>query len=165
MWPLGLVLPMVTADVARREPLHPVAEIAVFSRPEDEVEVIGQQAIGQQPHVAGVGFLAKKLDELGIVAGLVEDLGPGISAVENVVTKASGRCSGGSWHVFDSLSIVAAVIQETGGQIHPENTTMPHAASRKSRMSPGKMRRTRQNEGQATAKPAAVVTIFARFRP
>ena len=91
---------MVTADVARREPLHPVAEIAVFSRPEDQVEVIGQQAIGQQPHLAGFGFLVKKFHELGIVAGLVEDLAPGISAVENVVTKASGRCSGGSRHRF-----------------------------------------------------------------
>ena len=93
-----LIVAMVAADVARREPLHPVAEIAVFSRPEDHVEVIGQQAIGQQPHLVGIGCLAKQFDELGIIAGLVEDFGPGISAVENVITKAAGRCPGGSWH-------------------------------------------------------------------
>ena len=53
---------MVAADVGRREPLHPAAEVAVFSRPEDQVEVIGQQAVGQQPHVVGFDFLEKQFD-------------------------------------------------------------------------------------------------------
>jgi hypothetical protein len=98
--PAGLMESMVPADVARREPLHPVAEVAVFSRPEDEVEMVGHEAIGQQPHVASFGFLVEKLHEVGIVAGVVENFGTGISAVKNVVAKASGRCSGGSRHAL-----------------------------------------------------------------
>jgi len=53
------------------------------------VEVIGQEAIGQQSYTASIDSLLEKLHELGVVAGIVEDLDPSISSVENVVTKAS----------------------------------------------------------------------------
>jgi len=52
---------MVAAYVGGREPLHPAAQIAGLVRPENQVEVIGHQAVTEKP---SPGPLLGLLDDL-----------------------------------------------------------------------------------------------------
>ena len=45
-----LVMAVVMADVRRHQPLHPATEISILAWPQQQMKVIGQQAIPQQPH-------------------------------------------------------------------------------------------------------------------
>src|SRR6266404_7572629 len=60
--------------------------------------MIGHQAIGQdaQRH-AGAG-LAQQADEGVVIALVVEDLGPAVAAVDDVVTVAAHGGTGSAWH-------------------------------------------------------------------
>lgn len=45
----GLLVAMVTADMGSQQPLHPAAEVTIGMRPDGQMEVIGHQAIGEDP--------------------------------------------------------------------------------------------------------------------
>ena len=66
-------------------------EVAILAGPQQQVEVVGHQAVGQQSHVeAGDGLLQDPL-ERGIVVIIVEDSQSGISPVQGMVDQAAFR--------------------------------------------------------------------------
>jgi hypothetical protein len=42
---------MPALGVSQSQPAHEEGQVSIVARPEQEVEVVGQQAVGQQPHV------------------------------------------------------------------------------------------------------------------
>jgi hypothetical protein len=57
----------ISPHVSREQPLHPLAQITIAKRPEDEVEMIGQKTIGQNPHrpqLTGIAHGGQKVVEI-----------------------------------------------------------------------------------------------------
>ena len=89
---------METPRVRRQEPLHPSPEVALSQGSDDQVEMIGHDAITQDIQRQTDASVGHRLDEGVVVLGLVEDRFPPIPTVQYVVTKASDRGPCGSWH-------------------------------------------------------------------
>jgi hypothetical protein len=45
-----MIVAQVTTNMSRHQPMHPAAEIPVAMWPENEMEVVWHQAIGDDPH-------------------------------------------------------------------------------------------------------------------
>jgi hypothetical protein len=73
--------------------------VAVAARQEDEVEVAGHQAVGEQADAGEQGqSLGEHFDERGVVAGVFEHRRAGVAAVEHVEHDAAGGGTGGAGH-------------------------------------------------------------------
>jgi hypothetical protein len=59
----GVVVPLVTADIGSEHPVHPAAQVAVAQRPERQMEMIGHQAVSQDPHRMPQIRLGQQSDE------------------------------------------------------------------------------------------------------
>lgn len=81
------IMPEIAPNVRRHQPLHPPREVAVAVGPQDEVEVVGHQAVGEQSHGQPQTRLADDAEEGLVVLRLVEDLGAGVAAIQDVVAK------------------------------------------------------------------------------
>src|SRR5437660_4031818 len=75
-----------------------VAQIAAALGPSGEVKVVGQQAIGEEAHGHAGASVTDEIDEVEIIALVMEDLSAGVAAVEDVVAEAANRSSGRTWH-------------------------------------------------------------------
>jgi hypothetical protein len=89
----AVVVPMVAADVRRHQPLHPTAQITIFVRPEQKVEMVVQQAVPDQSHANFVVCLPHQIDEGKKIFRLVKNVIAGIPTVQNVIQKPTLRCS------------------------------------------------------------------------
>src|SRR5947209_2952590 len=69
----GMVVLMITADMSGEQPHHVSAEFAVVAWPESQVEMVRQQAPGQQAHVEAFSRLAQPFDKGVEVAILVKN--------------------------------------------------------------------------------------------
>lgn len=85
-----------TADVRRRQPLHPVRQVAVLVRAQHEMEVVGHEAIGQHAHRPTLAC-GDRGEEGGVVVGLVEDLGTAVAAIQDAVAEVADRGAGDTW--------------------------------------------------------------------
>jgi hypothetical protein len=94
----AVVVLVVAADVGGQQPHHVVAQVAVGARPEDQVEVIRQQAVGEEADRGALAGLAQQVDEGGEVAVLVEEGAAAVAPVEDVVTVAALGSAGVAWH-------------------------------------------------------------------
>jgi hypothetical protein len=45
-----VVVTQITTDMSRHQPVHPTTEVAIAMWPENEMEVVGHQAVGDDPH-------------------------------------------------------------------------------------------------------------------
>lgn len=100
------VMTMVAADVAGEQPLHPAAQVAVVTRPKHQVEVIVQQAKGEDAHRQPLVRQGDRLDECRKVAVFVKHVAPRIAAVQNVVSDAAYGSSRSSWHASQDNTII-----------------------------------------------------------
>ena len=76
---------------------------AVVFGPHGEVEVVGHQTNREHGHGdldAGVG---NGLEEGKIIAGLVKDVGTGITTIDHVIAGTANRSSCSAWHNASSL--------------------------------------------------------------
>ena len=89
---------MITPDMGRLNPLHPAAHVAVISGPEDQMKVVGHQAIGEDPHGAAILGCVKQLDKRVEVGRFVEHLLPSVATVQNVVAVAGRSGTKGARH-------------------------------------------------------------------
>jgi hypothetical protein len=81
----GMVMAVIAADVGVHQPGHPGAQVAVADRPEDQVEMVGHQAVGQDAHrPSPAGFLDQP-GEGGVVGRLVDDLRACVAAIEDTI--------------------------------------------------------------------------------
>ena len=98
------VAPAIAVHVGGQQPLHPGVQVVRAARPEDEVEVVGHRTKADEPQGhAGTGQ-AEQPHEAVVVVGIVEDLRPAVTAVEDVVAVATDRGSRSPGHA----AIIAA---------------------------------------------------------
>jgi hypothetical protein len=91
---------MSALGVGHGQPAHEGGEVAVLAGPQQQMEVVGHEAVGQQSHVeAGDGLLQDPL-ERGIVVIIVEESRSRISPVEGMVDQAAFGGTSRSWHIL-----------------------------------------------------------------
>ncbi len=81
----GAMTPQVATHVRGHQPVHPAAQFAVLAGPEGKVEVVGHEAVGQDAHRGADTGLGHHIEEGVIIVGLVENRGPCVSPVKDVV--------------------------------------------------------------------------------
>src|SRR5438132_623558 len=96
---------MPALRMRHRQPAHPFRQVAVPARPDDQVPMIGQQTIRQEPHGQPVEGRAQDAFKGGIVFWLVEDSGPVNRSVEDMVDESTGSDTQAPWH---ALKLTAA---------------------------------------------------------
>ena len=92
------VVGVPTLGVCQGEPAHELGEFTILVRPEQDVEVVRHQAVGQQSHVVPCDGFGENTLKGDVVLVAVEDGQPGIGSVEGVVHEAALRCSSWSRH-------------------------------------------------------------------
>jgi hypothetical protein len=75
---------VVTVDVGGEQPHHVVAQFAVLTRRQGEMEMVGHQTKGKEVHGEAFAGVAQELDESGEVAILVEDGLAAVAPIEDV---------------------------------------------------------------------------------
>jgi hypothetical protein len=93
-----MIVLVVAADVRGEEPAHEVAELAVLTGPERQVEMVGHQAIGEQTDGHALAGFPDEREEGGVIAVLAEDPLAAIAPVEDVVAIAADGGARGAWH-------------------------------------------------------------------
>ncbi len=118
----AVVVRMPTHGMGQGQPVEEIREFAVLMRPENEVEVVGHEAVGQQAHRHLVLGLAQDTLEGGVVAVFVENGGTSHGAVEDVVDIAASSSTWPSWH--------AHTLQQPGtrGKIYESRPLFLHVA-------------------------------------
>jgi hypothetical protein len=82
-----VVMGVPPLGVGQGQPLHELAQVPIATGPEQEVEVIGHQAVSQQAHTEpGHGFGQDPFVR-GEIAVVVEDNESGVGSVQSVIDK------------------------------------------------------------------------------
>ena len=89
---------MVASHMGVERPMHPAAEVALFERPKDEVEMVGHQALRQEAHRDFDLGMGESFHEGVVVAVLKENALAIVASIENVVALVANRGSGGTGH-------------------------------------------------------------------
>ena len=80
---------MPALGVSQGQPLHELGEVTIAARPEQEVEMIGHQAIGQQPHGVPGQCFSQDPFECSEIAAVLKDGKPGVGTVKRVINKSA----------------------------------------------------------------------------
>ena len=76
--------------MGQRQPVAKVGKLTVVARPDDEVPVVGQQAVCQEPHARHMlQGLAENALECFVIAVFVEDSQAAIAPIEHVIDIAT----------------------------------------------------------------------------
>src|SRR5277367_3551181 len=94
----AVVVLMVATDMGRRQPHHVVAQVAITSRPEHEMEMIGHQAKCQQANIAALPGLGQEFDKSIKVALFAEDHTSIVTAIHDMVAVAARGVACSAWH-------------------------------------------------------------------
>jgi hypothetical protein len=92
--------------VGERQPAHEPRQVAVAVGPDQEVEVVGHQAIAEQAHPMQSHRFGQDAFEGQVVAIIVEDGEPGIGAVQGVVDQSAFCGAGWSSHASRLLEVL-----------------------------------------------------------
>ena len=79
---------VVATHVRSHQPLHPPTEVSVFIRPQQQVKMIGHQAVAGQPHRNSLVTFAHQCDESEKVVWFMEDIATPVPAIENVINES-----------------------------------------------------------------------------
>jgi hypothetical protein len=94
----AVIVLMITTHMRVLQPVHPGAEITIIFRQDDQMEVIGHQAIAKDRHGDFHAGMIDRLDKGMIIAILVKNLATTIAAIHHMVTNAANRGSRGPGH-------------------------------------------------------------------
>ena len=86
----GVAVEVLAPHVRRREAVHEGLQITVALRPEDEVPVAGHHAVGEDAHRDPFERASDNPFECVVVAGVLEDPGALVGAVEDVEDHVPG---------------------------------------------------------------------------
>jgi hypothetical protein len=75
--------------VSQGQPLHELGEVTIAARPEQEVEMIGHQAVGQQPHAIPGHCFSQDPFECSEIALVLKNGEPGVGPAERVINKSA----------------------------------------------------------------------------
>jgi hypothetical protein len=94
--PAAVVVPMIAADVAGEQSLHPTAEVAVAVRPEDEMEMVGHEAPAEDSHRQALASGLEQPQKGPEIFLLVKDFSARVAKVEHMIAPIGTDSSGGS---------------------------------------------------------------------
>src|SRR5438132_7809003 len=100
---------MPELGMGHRQPAHPFREVAVPARPYDQMPMIGQETIGQEPHGQPVEGGTQDALKGGIVFWLLKDPGAAHRSVEDMVDKPTGSNAQAPWHALKLTWLLALV--------------------------------------------------------
>ncbi len=96
--PGGVMMGMPALRMGDGDPAEHLGEFAILSRPEEEMPVIGHQAIGGDADLGlGLGF-GENLLERGVVSGLFKERQPSYATIQHVIGKISSSKAGAARH-------------------------------------------------------------------
>jgi len=96
--PPAVIVLVVPADVRHPDPPHQSPQRDVGPRPDDQMPVIGHQAVSQQSHWITLQPLDQHLLEGVVVALRVKQSQASVPPIEDMVDHPSFNGSSGSWH-------------------------------------------------------------------
>jgi hypothetical protein len=70
---------LVPTDMGRQQPVNPPADVPIVPGPKNQMEMVGHQAIGQDPHGLPKRCFGDRVEERLKVLVLVENLSAGIA--------------------------------------------------------------------------------------
>ena len=85
----GAVMGMPALSVSQGQPLHELGEVTVAAGPKQEVEMIGHQAVGQQPHGVPGHCFSQDRSNAAKSPVVLKDGEPGVGPVERVINKSA----------------------------------------------------------------------------
>ncbi len=94
----GMVMFLVPANMSRQQPVNPSAQVPVLPGPENQVEMVGHQAEGQDPHGTAECRFSHHVEERVKIPILMKNLRAGVAPVEDVKTVTTHGGSRGSRH-------------------------------------------------------------------
>jgi len=94
----AVVVGVPTHGMCQGQPMQEVRQVTVLVGPEDQMEMVGHEAEGQQTHGQLVLGLAQHAFKGGIVAIFMKNRGASHGAVEDVVDVAASGSTWSSWH-------------------------------------------------------------------
>jgi hypothetical protein len=97
----AVVVLVVATDVGGEQPAHVRAQIPVLLGPQDQMEMVGHQAIGHERHGGTFAGFMEKMEEGGVVAVFAKDGAAAIASVEDMVAVTSLRNAWVAWHEGD----------------------------------------------------------------
>lgn len=84
--------------VGHRQPTHEPREVSIGAGPENQMEVVGHDAVCQEPHGVARDRLAQDALEGEIIRRGVKNAGAGVGAVDRVVDDSTFLCSNMATH-------------------------------------------------------------------
>jgi len=75
--------------VGKSQPADKAGKLAVLLRPNNQMPVVGHNAIGKQPHLVAVNGRRQHAHEGVVVFGLLEDRHSSVGAVEHMVNQTA----------------------------------------------------------------------------
>jgi len=79
------VVLMIETNVGRQQPLHPLAEISVQVRPENQMKVIRHNTVAEHSHAnATTGFI-EPVNECPVITAFPKNPLPAIAPIDNVI--------------------------------------------------------------------------------
>ncbi len=114
----GVVMGVLSLGVSQGQPQHELGEVTIAARPEQEVEMIGHQAVRQQPHAIPGHCFSQDPFECSEIALVLKDGEPGVGPVERVINKSAPGSAQRSSHGI-----------QFGGQGLRMSTTVPDTFS------------------------------------
>ena len=94
----GVAVFVPASDVCDGEALHELAELGVGGGLEDQVPVVGHDAVGEELDGDGVEGLGEDFFEGGVVEVFLEEGGAGVGSVEDVKEGVGGGDAGCAGH-------------------------------------------------------------------
>ncbi len=85
--PAAFVVPMITTNVRRHEPLHPATQVSIFTQPQQQVEMVCHETIPGQPHWDLFVSLPHQTHKRSEVIILVKDVTATIAPIQDMVNK------------------------------------------------------------------------------
>jgi len=117
---LGFVALMMMVDVTGQQPVDPLAQNTGFFRPQDHMEMIRHEAVGENFYRIDLAGLDHQFKEELIVLFRPENFLPAVSAVEYVVYKPTRQSPGDSGQILLHLKYFPVpIFDERAGSNSP----------------------------------------------
>src|ERR1019366_2541646 len=92
------IVPAISLHVRVGQPRKERRQIAVPSRPQHQMPMIGHQTEIKDFHVRALLGLDNQLNKSLIIPRLAKDFHPPVAPIEHMINEAADGRSGGSWH-------------------------------------------------------------------
>ena len=119
------VTTVIGSNMGGEKPLHPTAQITVFVWPQQQMKVIGHQAVADNAHRPSRAGAIHQPQKMAIVGVRVENTRALIATIDDVVEESAYRCACRPWH-GDMNIMTATRWQTTKSRMSPFSYGITH---------------------------------------